>query len=117
MRNFRRMVPMAVVILFLAVGDAGAVEPNQQTLLNSVTDFFATVGQSSKEKERIRRDRRSARRAYRMNKAQQKNTATSQKRIKKQQKTIMKKVNAVNEKRYHDKKQREKTRKPQVTNK
>jgi hypothetical protein len=67
---------------------------NRQTPLNNVTDFFATVGKSERDKKDIKQERRTIRRDVRLKEEARRKRLEARKRMKQQQDAIMRKVNA-----------------------
>lgn len=79
-------------------------DADRQSVLNNITDFFATVGKPKDEKARVVKERKAIRREERLRYQRHRQDKVTQKQMKKQQKEIMKKVNAVNQSRYQKKK-------------
>lgn len=69
-----------------------AKDPNRVTMMNKMSDWFATVGKDDTEKRRILLERRKRRQEARVFKAHQKQQKKIQKRMHEQQRKIMDKV-------------------------
>ena len=67
-------------------------DPTRQTLFNKTTDFFATAGMPTQDKQEVLRQRQEWRRQERISKQRRKNNERTQRRIKKEQKAIMDKL-------------------------
>ena len=84
---------MFVSATALYAQNSGSADADRQTILNDVTDFFATLGKSPSETREIVYNRRNARRKARLAKERERQNAQTQRRIKSEQQAIMEKVN------------------------
>ncbi|OGX09089.1 MAG: hypothetical protein A2Z88_08235 [Omnitrophica WOR_2 bacterium GWA2_47_8] len=101
-----KKVILIIVSIFLMCSASFALEPgankaaNRQTLLNDVTDFFATEGKPEYEKKRIKSLRKNSRRAARMENDRTRKEALKKKQLIREQKAIMRKINAAKKKKH-----------------
>ena len=88
---------MFCLIIFCSPAFAGLNDykpANRQTAFNNVTDYFATVGKSERDKKDILQDRREKRRLQRFKDENRRKKAKTQKLMKAQREAIMLKNNA-----------------------
>ena len=83
----------AFLIVIFSSTSVFALEPNQQTWFNSLTDSISTLGKNPQDKKDIIRLRQESRRQYRLQKEQIRKRAGTRKRIKQQQQSIKRKYN------------------------
>ena len=97
-KNFLNIFLLSFVLLVMlfppSAQSASYTSADRQTLLNDLSDFFATAGKGEPEKRKVKRERRALRRSIRLENEREKKLGKTQKKIKKQQKNVMDKIEA-----------------------
>lgn len=94
LKKYSIVFAITATLLLSSSSFSWALEANQQTWFNSITDSLATVGKTQQDKKDILRLRQDSRRQYRQQKDTLRKRSKTRKTIKKQQAEVMRKYNS-----------------------